>query len=64
MPDLEYFSLETPEALLVYFIPSIVALVRHQDNCFTICALNLVFGWTVIGWIGALVWAIHKPGHV
>jgi Superinfection immunity protein len=26
-----------------------------------ICALNLLLGWTVIGWIAALVWALTNP---
>lgn len=61
MLELGHYSLHEPMSLLVYFIPSFVAAARHQDNRFTIFALNLVLGWTVIGWIGALVWAIHKP---
>lgn len=63
-PDLGNFSLQTPGTLLVYFIPSFVASARNQENRFAIFALNLVLGWTVIGWIGALVWAIHKPMRV
>jgi hypothetical protein len=64
MPDFGNFSVQTSGALLVYFIPTFVASARNQENRFSIFALNLVLGWTVIGWIGALVWAIHKPAHV
>jgi hypothetical protein len=41
----------------LYFIPAIVAICRkhHQQNA--ILVLNLLLGWTGLGWIGALVWA-------
>jgi hypothetical protein len=42
---------------LVYFAPTLVALVRHKRNTFSIFLLNLLLGWTLIGWIIALVWA-------
>ena len=42
---------------LIYFLPTIVALVRHKRNTLSIFLLNLFLGWTLIGWIVALVWA-------
>jgi hypothetical protein len=45
-------------------MPTFVASARNQENRFAIFALNLVPDWTVIGWIGALVWATLKPAHV
>jgi hypothetical protein len=42
---------------LIYFAPSIVALARHKRNTLSIFLLNLFLGWTLIGWIIALVWA-------
>lgn len=42
---------------LVYFAPTLVALVRHKRNTLSIFLLNLFLGWTLIGWIIALVWA-------
>jgi hypothetical protein len=41
----------------VYFLPGIVARVRdhHQENA--IVLLNLFLGWTLLGWVIALVWA-------
>jgi Superinfection immunity protein len=42
-------------AILLYFVPSILA---HKKRDFpVIFVVNLLFGWTVIGWIIALVWA-------
>ena len=41
-----------------YFVPTIVASVRHHHNTLAIGALNLLLGWTVIVWIAALIWAL------
>lgn len=61
---MQEYIFQTPGGVLIYFIPSIVAAVRMHDNCIAICALNFTLGWTGIGWIGALTWAIHKPARV
>ncbi len=42
----------------VYFVPTIVASVREHRNMAGIVILNLLLGWTILGWIGALVWAV------
>ena len=39
----------------VYFLPCFVG--RHKRNVQAIAVLNLLLGWTIIGWIIALVWA-------
>jgi hypothetical protein len=43
----------------IYFLPCIVASVRkrRQRQQLAIFILNLLLGWTVLGWIAALVWA-------
>lgn len=42
-------------ATLLYFVP---ALIAHNKRDFAaIFIVNLLFGWTFIGWIIALVWA-------
>jgi hypothetical protein len=41
-----------------YFIPTIIAATRHKQNTGAIFALNLFLGWTVIGWVVSLVWAL------
>jgi hypothetical protein len=40
-----------------YFVPSIVAFARSKRDVLSIFLLNLFLGWTLIGWIVALVWA-------
>jgi FtsH-binding integral membrane protein len=42
--------------LVLYFIPAIVG--RSKRNRAAIFALNLLLGWTLIGWVVALVWAL------
>lgn len=43
--------------LLPYLIPSIVAYRRWHKNFKAILALNILLGWTLLGWIVCLVWA-------
>ena len=47
-------------ALVPYFLPSFVAMVRKNTQTAAIFILNLTLGWTILGWIGALVWAFVK----
>ncbi len=43
--------------VLMYFVPTIVAFRRKDRQRTAIFILNLFLGWTLIGWVGALVWA-------
>jgi len=52
-----------------YFLPAIVAGARHARHFGGIFILDLLFGWTVIGWFGTLIWACtdeadHAVGRV
>ncbi|MGH9560422.1 MAG: superinfection immunity protein [Terracidiphilus sp.] len=42
----------------LYFLPAIIAAVRHTHNSVGILLLNVFLGWTVVGWFVALVMAI------
>lgn len=42
----------------VYVFPSFVADKRYHRQRWAILALNLLLGWTFIGWVAALVWAL------
>ncbi len=44
--------------LPISFAPTIVAFVRKHSQKWLVFLLNLLTGWTGIGWIAALVWAI------
>jgi hypothetical protein len=45
----------------IYFLPTIIG--RGKRNAAAIFWLNLLAGWTVIGWIGALIWAVSKDAQ-
>ena len=48
---------------VMYWLPTIVAIARHTPSALGVAALNFFFGWTVIGWIMALVWALAAGNH-
>ena len=41
----------------IYFLPSINASSRKHPNSTSIFLLNLFLGWTLLGWVAALVWS-------
>jgi len=40
--------------VVVYFIPAIVAIVGRHRLWLLITLIDLLFGWTVVGWFTAL----------
>ena len=44
--------------LYVHFLPTIIAYRRRHPSRTAILLLNLIFGWTLIGWVVALLWAL------
>lgn len=46
----------------LYFLPTIIA-IRRGHRATGIFVLNLLFGWTVIGWIAMLAWAFTLPDY-
>lgn len=50
-----------PASVALYFSPTLVAFHRRHPNRVAIFVLNLMLGWTVLGWVGALVWAHTGP---
>ncbi len=46
--------------LIIYFIPSIIAGKNGKTNLNAIIVFNLFLGWTFLGWVIALVWAVKK----
>lgn len=41
----------------LYFLPSIIAGVRKNPNTLAIFIINSFFGWTILGWIGTMIYA-------
>jgi hypothetical protein len=45
----------------LYFIPTIIAASRNNPKLLQVMAVNLVFGWTGLGWIAVLAIALGEP---
>jgi hypothetical protein len=43
---------------VMYFLPTIIAVARSKRDTAAILLLNLFLGWSVIGWVVALIWAV------
>jgi len=43
--------------VVLYFLPSIIAYKGDKKNKGAILALNIVAGWTFLGWVVAIVWS-------
>lgn len=50
-------------AMCLYLTPAFIAERRVHPHAAALISLNLLLGWTVIGWAAALVWALsaRKP---
>ena len=46
--------------LVPYFLPTIIAILRQKTNTGAIFALNLFLGWSLIGWVVSLIWALSS----
>lgn len=46
--------------ILLYMLPWIVAKSRSHRNSLAIFWLNVFAGWSVIGWIACLIWALLR----
>jgi len=42
---------------VMYFLPTIIALIKSKRDALAIFLLNFFLGWSVIGWFVALIWA-------
>jgi drug/metabolite transporter (DMT)-like permease len=47
-------------SLAFYFLPTYIAIKRNHKNTLAILALNLLMGWTFVGWVIALVWSLKN----
>lgn len=49
--------------IFLYFIPALVASNNNHSQTNAIFALNLFLGWTLLGWVIALVWACMNENN-
>ena len=43
----------------LYFLPTILGRKKKHSTGMTL--VNFFFGWTLIGWIGSLIWTTYSP---
>ncbi|MGY6634321.1 MAG: superinfection immunity protein [Alkalilacustris sp.] len=56
-----FIALNATLFALGYFIPTLIALTRQRDQRLKLFLVNLLTGWTLIGWMVAFIWAISLP---
>tara|TARA_A100001037_G_scaffold99697_1_gene90889 strand:- start:138 stop:449 length:312 start_codon:yes stop_codon:yes gene_type:complete len=47
----------------IFFIPTSIALFRDSSKKWGIFLVNILVGWTGIGWIVALIWAFVSESN-
>ena len=47
-------------AVVTYIFPALMAFRRGHPGRNGVLILNILIGWTVIGWIVALIWAFSQ----
>jgi NAD/NADP transhydrogenase beta subunit len=47
--------------LALYFLPTIIAATRNTTKLAAVVLVNLLLGWSVIGWVVALVMSMTLP---
>ena len=45
---------------IIYFMPTIISYEKNKRNSRAILLLNFFLGWTIVGWIIALIWSNIK----
>lgn len=56
--DMIIVSMSVVAACFIYMIPTCVAASRKHRNTMEIAVLNIFFGWTLLGFVGCLVWSL------
>ncbi len=44
----------------LYFLPSLVAVLRSVPNVGSVVVLNVFLGWTLIGWVASMAMAARS----
>jgi len=44
----------------LYLLPALISFLRRNRNYPAVFLLNLLLGWTGIGWVVALVWSVAR----
>ena len=47
--------------ITIYFLPTLIAVRKDHHNKLSIFLLNLLLGWTFLGWVASLIWSVSRP---
>jgi Superinfection immunity protein len=47
--------------VLLYMLPTFIAFGREHPRRQNIAVVNILLGWTLIGWIAVFLWASLAP---
>tara|TARA_Y100001978_G_C23337757_1_gene265995 strand:- start:40 stop:327 length:288 start_codon:yes stop_codon:yes gene_type:complete len=50
--------------ILIYLIPTLIAFARKVPSAASITALNVFLGWSIIGFVIALIWSLKNYDYV
>jgi Superinfection immunity protein len=50
-------------SIVFYLLPTIIALLRGHPSAAAIAVINLVFGWTLLGYVAALAWSLTQTNR-
>lgn len=48
--------------IVLYFLPTIIAMCRSHASLGAIIAVNVLLGWSLIGWFWAFIWSLANKG--
>ena len=43
--------------VIIYMLPTLIAKARDIPSRHAVTMVNIIFGWTLIGWLVAFLWA-------
>ncbi len=47
--------------IALYVLPSILVVALKRTHVAGVIVVNLLLGWTLLGWVAALAWAVSSP---
>ncbi|GEN46864.1 superinfection immunity protein [Alkalibacillus haloalkaliphilus] len=50
--------------LLLYFTPTLMAIKHQHQYKMWIMTLNLIVGWTLLGWLFVLIWSTRRQHYL
>jgi hypothetical protein len=49
---------------ILYFVPTVIAWRLGVKSVQSIFYVNLIFGWTIVGWVFAMIWVMTERNEL